>query len=230
MSFANFVHLCYIFPHDCYNWQRPSVPTQTGSKVQGRKLELIQAHFIDQDFLLKYLAWDGHITRGYVLTQFLFYALRGLPDPQTIFEVSFWMGIESTANVQKTEFNQSVKKQEETRKGSNMSFIKLIWSCICVGVYVCFPRSPCKSKSNYLRDWIPHDLRNADQFELCWFICFQMNKILWWCQLLKFFWLKERPTARQNSSMWTLIDWERLFGRLCWEWFWGRPGFSGITT
>ena len=89
MSFANFVHLCYIFPHDYSNWQRPSVQTQTGSKVQGRKLELTQAHFIDHDFLLKYLVWDGHETRGYVLTQFLLDALCGLPDPQTIFEILF---------------------------------------------------------------------------------------------------------------------------------------------
>lgn len=150
MSFANFVHLCYIFPPDYSNWQRPSAPTQTGSKVQGRELELIQTHSIDHDFLPKCLGWDGHGTRGYALIWFLLYALQRPPDPQTIFEVPFWMGIESLANIQKTGFNWTVKKQKETCKGSNMSFIKLIWSCVCV----CFPRCPCKSKSNYLRDWI----------------------------------------------------------------------------
>lgn len=40
-----------------------------------------------------------------------------------------------------------------------MSPIKLIWSCVCVGVCVCFRRSPCKSKSNQLCEWIPHDLK-----------------------------------------------------------------------
>lgn len=105
MSFANLVHLCYIFSPDYSNWQRPSVQTQTGSRVQGKKLELIQAHFIDHDFLLKHLVWDGHVTRGSALPCFLLYVLQRLPDPQTIFEVPLWMCLESPANKGKTSFN-----------------------------------------------------------------------------------------------------------------------------
>lgn len=55
---------------------------QTGSKVQGRRLELIQVHFIDHDFLLKYLVWDGHVTRDYALIWFLLYVLGRPLDPQ----------------------------------------------------------------------------------------------------------------------------------------------------
>lgn len=105
MSFANLVHLCYIFSPDYSNWQRPSVQTQTGSRVQGKKLELIQAHFIDHDFLLKHLVWDGHVTRGSALTCFLLYVLQRLPDPQTIFEVPLRMCLESPANKGNASFN-----------------------------------------------------------------------------------------------------------------------------
>lgn len=208
MSFANFVHLCYIFPHDYSNWQRPSVQTQTGSKVQGRKLELTQAHFIDHDFLLKNLVWDGHETRGYILIQFLLDALWGLPDPQTSFEILFWMCRESTANIQKTRFHQSVKQQEETCKGSNMSFIQLTWSWyVWVYVCVCFLRSPCKSKSNYV--WLdsPWPLK-WELSKICWFFCFQMNMILWWFPFIPFFGLKDTWHGQTTSvtslpNLWT---------------------------
>lgn len=156
MSLGDFVHSCYISPHDYSNWQRPSVQAQTGSKVQGRKLEHIQAHFISHAFLLKYPVWDGHINRGYAFTWLLLYTPQRLSDPKTISEVPFWMGIESWENAQKTEFNWSVKKQEEICKSSNMLFIKLKWSCVCVY----FPRSLYTSKSAFdLYDWIPPRLQ-----------------------------------------------------------------------
>lgn len=70
---------------------------------------------------------------------------------------------EYSANGQKTRFNWSVKKWKETGKGSNMSFIKLICSCVCVGVCTCF-RDPHvnQSQTNYLCDWINHDLKYGD--------------------------------------------------------------------
>lgn len=48
-----------------------------------------------------------------------------------------------------------------------MSLIKLIWSCVCVGGWVCFPRSPCKSKSNQLNGFpVTLKMRSDSVFSL----------------------------------------------------------------
>ena len=93
--------------------------------------------------------YTGSLYRSWFLTKILSMGwawnqgLRPYPVP-TVFEILVWVCIESMANIQKTRFHHSVKKQEETCKGSNMSFIKLTWSWY-VWVYMCV-----RKKSSFL--------------------------------------------------------------------------------
>lgn len=122
----------------------------------GEKAGVYTGSFYIPCFLTKIPCVGWAHNQGYAFTWLLLYTPQRLSDPKTISEVPFWMGIESWENTQKTEFNWSVKKQEEICKSSNMLFIKLKWSCVCVY----FLRSLRTSKSTFdLYDWIPPRLQ-----------------------------------------------------------------------
>jgi hypothetical protein len=87
--------------------------------------------------------------------------LEMLPYPQTILQVPFGMGTEFPTNLQKARLNRSVKSKckhgkTATHHSLNAYGLVYVWVYTCVG----FPRSHAnQSRTNYLCDWIPHDLK-----------------------------------------------------------------------
>lgn len=122
MSFANFVHLGYISspaprPSPWLFQLTETICTDTNSsKVQGKKLGTSTGSLHGPWFLTKIPRVQRAGNQGPCTFLLPTLYTTGTAGPQTIFEVPFWKGIESLANIENTGLNWFIKKARESMR------------------------------------------------------------------------------------------------------------------